>query len=319
MVSFNINKIYLLLITLHLCLLITVTSYPITENCQSVQEFVRMYNTHMLPLGQNSFLAIYNARTNITRVNTLQLINTNTRMIKEKSRFGKLAKNINASFCIDVNIKRQFDIIVRRAKITIPEIDSQIQQLLGIFRHIFYSALGQVTHNPSIIKSVRTADVHKELSMQQYLETIMKTSTDANELVHAWSTYRIAIGPYAKRIFPELVHLRNFVAKQNGYVDNGDYLRIDYDESDDLNTQLESVWLEMKRFYQEIHAYVRYKLSSLYPLVMVDGEAIPAHFLGEMWAIKWKNIYKYVVPYPGKKCSVCLSVCMYVRDEWLSN
>merc|ERR550525_2138706 len=60
-------------------------------------------------------------------------------------------------------------------------------------------------------------------------------------------------------------------------------------------------WEGLKPLYQELHAYVRHKLSGYYgPDVVKDSGAIPAHLLGNMWAQSWNNIADILKPFPAK-------------------
>ena len=77
------------------------------------------------------------------------------------------------------------------------------------------------------------------------------------------------------------------------------YVRSWYEVGDRLGPIAEKLWLDLKPFYEELHAYVRFKLTKKYPEV-TDGEPIPAHLLGNMWAQGWVNIYNEVAPFPSK-------------------
>ena len=44
---------------------------------------------------------------------------------------------------------------------------------------------------------------------------------------------------------------------------------------------------------------MRYRLSQKYSKMKKKGP-IPAHLLGDMWAMTWENIYDLVEPYKGK-------------------
>lgn len=64
---------------------------------------------------------------------------------------------------------------------------------------------------------------------------------------------------------------------------------------------IEEIWQQMKSFYEELHAYVRFKLRKFYGEAVVPKKMpIPAHLLGNMWAHTWENVYDLVVPYPNK-------------------
>ena len=65
----------------------------------------------------------------------------------------------------------------------------------------------------------------------------------------------------------------------------------------DFQKAIMKLWNEVKPLYQELHAYVRYKLREKYPEVPENG-TIQAHLLGNMWAQDWSLIEDLVKPYP---------------------
>jgi len=75
------------------------------------------------------------------------------------------------------------------------------------------------------------------------------------------------------------VKLNNIGARENGYQDAGDYRRKAY-EVDNLDEIAEKFLVEMQPMYEELHGYVRYKLSKVYKELEGD-DLIPAHLLGE--------------------------------------
>ena len=94
------------------------------------------------------------------------------------------------------------------------------------------------------------------------------------------------------------MELKNEGAKENGWEDTGAYWRSWY-EVDDLERMVEGFWNELRPLYQELHAYVRYKLSQKYSQMSSKGP-IPGHLLGNMWAQSWVNIYDLIEPYKNK-------------------
>ena len=60
------------------------------------------------------------------------------------------------------------------------------------------------------------------------------------------------------------MEVNNLGARENGYEDAGDYRRKAY-EVDNLDEIAENFLIEMQPLYEELHGYVRYKLSKVYP------------------------------------------------------
>ncbi|ESO05113.1 hypothetical protein HELRODRAFT_111546 [Helobdella robusta] len=130
------------------------------------------------------------------------------------------------------------------------------------------------------------------------LSGVIAKSNDLDELTWAWKGWRDASGKLMPDMYEEFVSLLNKAAKINGYEDNGDYWRSWY-ESPTFRKDCEDLWLEIKPFYEQLHAYVRRKLQQKYPKLSFpkDGH-IPAHLLGNMWAQAWNNIEYMVRPAP---------------------
>lgn len=117
-------------------------------------------------------------------------------------------------------------------------------------------------------------------------------------MLFVWKGWRDAVGPKLRPLYKQFVKLKNQVTKENGWKDIGEYWRSWY-EVDDLEGMVEGFWNELKPLYQELHTYVRYKLSQNYSQMSKTGP-IPAHLLGNMWTQTWVNIYDLVEPYKNK-------------------
>ena len=131
------------------------------------------------------------------------------------------------------------------------------------------------------------------------MTNIMGKSRDLKELLFAWKSWRDAVGPGIKPYYEKLVDLLNIGAREHGWLDYGNFLRSEYEQGDDLELNLKKVWNEVKPLYDELHAYVRYRLKQLYKrrLNMSSSGTIPAHVLGDMFAQNWENIFDVIKPY----------------------
>merc|ERR1711994_885620 len=77
--------------------------------------------------------------------------------------------------------------------------------------------------------------------------------------------------------------------------------KVDPYESDAFKEEMGETWEGLKPLYQQLHAYVRHKLSKFYGSdVVPDSGPIPAHLLGNMWAQSWNNIADILKPFPAK-------------------
>ncbi|XP_077996681.1 angiotensin-converting enzyme-like [Glandiceps talaboti] len=132
------------------------------------------------------------------------------------------------------------------------------------------------------------------------LYEIMATSQDYNELIWAWEGWRDTCGPEMKPMYPRYVELANEAAVINDQPDMGAFWRSWY-EMEDFEAEMYRLWDQIKPLYQELHAFVRRRLSEVYgeKYVSLTG-ALPAHILGNMWAQDWMSLGEMVMPYPEK-------------------
>jgi len=59
----------------------------------------------------------------------------------------------------------------------------------------------------------------------------------------------------------------------------GDFWLLEYERQDAFRADINSLWLEVKPMYEELHAYVRFKLRKTYPQIE-ENDPLPAHVLG---------------------------------------
>ena len=131
------------------------------------------------------------------------------------------------------------------------------------------------------------------------LDVLMAKSRDPKELQELWEGWH-TISPPMREKYARLVDLSNQGAKEFGFRDTGDLWRSGYDmKPEEFSAELERTWKQLEPLYQELHAYVRFKLIQKYGAAAerTDG-MIPAHLLGNMWAQEWGNIYDIVAPTP---------------------
>src|SRR5690606_12929603 len=96
--------------------------------------------------------------------------------------------------------------------------------------------------------------------------------------------------------------LMNEGAKELGFADTGDLWKSGYDMSAaEFEAEAERLWNQVKPLYEQLHCYVRGRLSKRYGADTVPEDGlIPAHLLGNMWAQEWNNIYDLVRPFPAQ-------------------
>ncbi len=133
------------------------------------------------------------------------------------------------------------------------------------------------------------------------LSATLKKSRKYDELAEAWAGWHDAAAPLRPK-FSRYVELGNAGARSLGFRDLGEYWRAGYDlPPDAFAADVERLWAQVKPLYDELHCYVRGRLQQAYGKAKVpDGEPIPAHLFGNMWAQEWGEIYPLVEPYPGQ-------------------
>ncbi|MGQ0384259.1 MAG: M2 family metallopeptidase [Gammaproteobacteria bacterium] len=134
-------------------------------------------------------------------------------------------------------------------------------------------------------------------------EELAKTladSRDPAELQEAWAGWH-AIARPIRQDYRRFVELANEGARGLGFADVGDLWRSGYDMSAaEFEAEAERLWGQVKPLYEGLHCYARGKLRDKYGRELVpDGEPVPAHLFGNLWAQQWNNIYDLLEPYTG--------------------
>ena len=137
----------------------------------------------------------------------------------------------------------------------------------------------------------------------QNIDAISKTlatSRDYDEQLEAWKGWH-SISPPMRKDYQRFVELANEGAVGLGFKDLGELWRAGYDMSPaDFEQETERLWTQVKPLYDGLHCYARGRLQEKYGKERVpDGEPIPAHLFGNIWAQQWNNIYDLLEPYPG--------------------
>ena len=132
------------------------------------------------------------------------------------------------------------------------------------------------------------------------LEDVIDNSRDYDALLEAWEGWRTVAEPM-RPMYARMVEIANAGAAEMGYADLGVMWKSGYDmDVQDFELELERLWSQVEPMYEELQCYVHDRLQDTYGAdKVVDGQPIPAHPLGNMWAQQWSNIYDLVEPYPG--------------------
>lgn len=133
------------------------------------------------------------------------------------------------------------------------------------------------------------------------LSEVLATNRDYDAQLEAWAGWHTISVPM-RPMFQRYVELANEGAREVGFKDLSELWKSGYDmPPDEFERETDRLWNQMKPLYDQLHCYVRAKLSEKYGADKVPLEgAIPAHILGNMWAQEWANIYPLVTPYRGE-------------------
>lgn len=134
------------------------------------------------------------------------------------------------------------------------------------------------------------------LDLEQ-LSDILAESRDPKQLEVAWEGWHTISRPMREK-YRRFVELANEGARELGFADLGALWRAKYDMPPDaFVAELDRLWLQVKPLYDQLHCYVRARLTAAYgPELMPPGKPIPAHLLGNMWAQQWGDLYDLVKP-----------------------
>ncbi len=138
------------------------------------------------------------------------------------------------------------------------------------------------------------------------LTETMAKSRNYDELLDAWTGWH-STAVASKPLYERMVEISNEGAKEIGYKNVGDLWRSGYDMSPaDFEKETNRLWDQLRPLYDQLHCYVRARLSKFYGADKVAlDKPIPAHLLGNLWAQEWQNVYSLVEPY---KVSTALDV-----------
>jgi peptidyl-dipeptidase A len=264
--------------------LLFTTSLPIATKAQTEQgkaeSFLEDVNTTLTRKGYEYSLASWAFNTNITDYNAALQVQANLAYNKAYAEIQKNALQFDLSK-LKEDTARQIKFLRNSTQLKDQTELREVAKLRSELRKLYSTAkVGNNSLSPGLVR-------------------IMAQSRDYNKLLNTWWGWRNASGRKMRDIYKRYVDLRNKGARENGYTDLGQAWRLQYEVSN-LDAIVEELWNDLRPLYLELHAYVRYRLTEVYPGKVSQDDHIDAHLLGNMWAQNWVNIYKLVEPYKNK-------------------
>lgn len=192
----------------------------------------------------------------------------------------------------NVDLKRRFKKLTMLEKAALPE---------DKFKELF-EAVASMESNYAKIKLCSYKDkTNCRLTLDPEITEIMATSRDPEELKYYWTEWFDKAGKPTKPAYQKYLDLTKELARLNGFDNGADLWLKEYDDPT-FEQQVESVMAQIRPLYEQIHAYVRFRLREKYgPDVVSEKGPIPMHLLGNMWGQVWENIADFTTPFPEKK------------------
>ncbi|KFV78381.1 Angiotensin-converting enzyme 2 [Struthio camelus australis] len=295
-----------------LCVLsVVVTPQDVT---QQAQMFLTEFNVKAEDISYESSLASWNYNTNITEETAMKMNEAGAKWSAFYDEASRNASNFPLANINDDLIRLQIQSLQDRgSSVLSPEKYTRLSTALNTMSTIY--STGTVC---------KLSDPFNCLVLEPGLDVIMADSIDYHERLWAWEGWRAGVGKMMRPLYEEYVDLKNEAAKLNGYSDYGDYWRANYEADypekykysrDQLIEDVEKTFEQIKPLYEQLHAYVRYRLEQVYgPELISSTGCLPAHLLGDMWGRFWTNLYALTVPYPAKP-NIDVTSAM-VKNKW---
>ncbi len=261
---------------------------PAKATVAEADAFVKRYNEEGSKLALEFGKAMWVMNTHITAdTNFLsskareRWINFHNGMIAESKRFNDLA--------LTGATGRAMKLIKQGVTMPAPQDKAKVAELAGLS-----SELKSIYGKGKYCK----ADDPKDCRDLEKLMDVMAKSRSYDELLDVWTGWR-TISPPMRTQYTRFAAIMNEGAKELGFDDTGSLWKSGYDMSGPaFEAEADRLWQQVKPLYDQVHCYVRGRLSQHYGVDKVPlDKPIPAHLLGNMWAQEWGHIFDLVKPY----------------------
>ena len=187
---------------------------------------------------------------------------------------------------LDADTRRKLDILRGSLTLAAPERPGAATELNDIATRLQSSyAKGRATLDGRVL----TGDE---------VEALMGSTRDPAKLAAMWKSWHETTGRPMREDYRRMAEISNAGAKELGFADTGAMWRSRFDMSpQEFEAMYDRLLAELKPLYDDMHCYVRAKLSEKYGAsVQPAAGPIRADLLGNMWAQEWGNIYDVVAP-----------------------
>lgn len=273
--------------------ILVVLSFLAASGCRTAptvdqaRQFLEKAESELLQLSNEASQAAWVQSTYITidtealaaKANE-RLITANVRLAKEAARYDNVA--------LPDDLKRKLKLLKLAITLPAPSDPAEAAEMTKLAAGL-ESAYGKGRYCPG-------GDEKKCLNIDE-ITRIMASSRDPKQLLDVWQGWH-SIAPPMKKDFARVVEITNKGARELGFADTGALWRSGYDmPPEEFTRELDRIWEQVKPLYEQLHAYVRWKLREKYgPSVVPENGPIPAHLLGNIWAQQWDNLYPLLAP-----------------------
>ncbi len=270
-----------LLSILAICLLSAASPKPSATDAKA---FVEQAEAKLLALGADSSRADWVKSTFITPDTEILGGKADEKAIAAQVQFAKAATRFD-HLNLPSDVARKLMLLKVSLTVPAPADSKESEEVTGIVSSM-EGRYGSGKYCPGGNKD-------KCLDLDD-LRRVIRTSTNPQELLDAWTGWR-TISPPMRKPYERFVELSNKGARELGFSDTGALWRARYDMPPDaFAKEMDRLWDQVRPLYLSLHAYVRRKLREKYGNLVPANGPIPAHLLGDMWAQEWENIYPLV-------------------------
>ena len=265
---------------------------PAGPTVEEAKAFVARANAELLAKWSAASLADWERETNVTKETEAVAAKANeaamvalTGLIRESRTYDPIVDKL------DPDTRRQLKLL-RTAGSPAPEDPAKATELARVTTEM--SSL-YATGEACDPKGKKCRDLEK-------LSDVMADSRQPKELLTAWAGWH-KVGRSIRPDFVSFVDLSNEATRGIGFADVGDLWRSRYEPltPDGVVAEADRLFGQVKPLYEQLHCYVRRKLSKKYGAKVVPATGpMPAHLLGNMWAQDWSNVYELVEPFKGQ-------------------
>ncbi|CAF3991984.1 unnamed protein product [Rotaria sordida] len=255
------------------------------------QEWLKWYLRIAERYSQINILLEWNYDTNITEENQ-KVITAQSLITAQFSRLVlPIAKKFNEYMKYSKNddLKRIFG---RLASSIFSNNDDDVRKTSELY--------GQLGDLYSTTKVCELNDDKKCYTLAPYLERLMQIEKDYDRLIWAWKGWHDESGNKIRPVYLSYIDLLTKDAKENAYDDLAEYWIQDYEMGNvtEFEGIIDQILKDTMSLYEQLHAYVRGRLCSMYQNRFNCSGPIPAHILGNMWAQTWNDRFDDIIPYP---------------------